>query len=169
MAESKYEKYVTRKAEIILGPGPDGAIKFRIPETYKVPLSTKTTTGPRLIFSNDHVREATSKIEYGWILGETTLLSSDKDYGAHKHDYAEIFIFFGNDAYDTAYLGGEGEFWLGEGDDTEKIIFNESCSIYVPAGLGHFPLFFRNVKSPIMMGVVVPQVGDFKMTSVSRS
>ena len=169
MAESKYEKYVTRKAEIILGPGPDGAIKFGIPETYKVPTTNKTTTGPRLIFSNDHVKEATSKVEYGWILGETTLLSSDKDYGAHKHDYAEIFIFFGNDVYDTSYLGGDGEFWLGEGDDTEKITFNESCSIYVPAGLGHFPLFFRNVKSPIMMGVIVPQVGDFKMTPVVRS
>jgi len=168
MAESRYEKYIIRKAEIILGPGPDGALKFGIPETYKVPLSNKTTTGPRLIFNNDNVKEASSKIEYGWILGETTLLSPDKNYGAHKHDYAEIFIFFGNDAYDTSYLGGEGEFWLGEGDDTGKITFNESCSVYVPAGLGHFPLFFRNVKSPIMMGVVVPQVGDFRMTSVER-
>ena len=169
MAESKYEKYVTRKAEIILGPGPDGAIKFGIPETYKVPKSNKTTTGPRMIFSNDHVKEATSKVEYGWILGDTTLLTTSGNYGAHKHDYAEIFIFFGNDAYDTAYLGGDGEFWLGEGDDTEKITFNESCSFYVPAGLGHFPLFFRNVKNPIMMGVIVPQVGDLRNTPVERS
>ena len=82
---------------------------------------------------------------------------------------AEIFIFFGNDPYDTSYLGGSGEFWLGEGKDLEKIEFDESCSVYVPAGLGHFPLFFRNVKSPIMMGVVVPEVGDFKLTPVSRS
>ena len=168
MSKSIYEKYVTRRAEVILGPGPDGAMKFGIPETYKTPLTNKTTTGPRMIFSNDNVKEATSKIEYGWILGDMTLLTSDKDYGAHKHEYAEIFIFFGNDPYDTSYLGGEGEFWLGEGDSLEKIEFNESCSIYVPAGLGHFPLFFRNVKSHIMMGVVVPQVGGFKLTPVSR-
>ena len=71
MAESKYEKYVTRKAEVILGPGPDGAIKFGIPETYKVPPDA-TTTGPRLIFSNDNVKEATTKIEYGWVMGDMT-------------------------------------------------------------------------------------------------
>ncbi|OGN99298.1 MAG: hypothetical protein A2Y89_04805 [Chloroflexi bacterium RBG_13_51_18] len=169
MMKSRYEKYVTRKAEVILGPGPDGAIKFGIPKTYKLPLTDKTTTGPRLIFSNDNVKEATSKIEYGWVIGDMTLLTSDKDYGAHKHDYPEIFIFFGNDPYDTSYLGGDGEFWLGEGNSLEKIKFDESCSIYVPAGLGHFPLFFRNVKSPIMMGVVVPEVGDFKLTPVPRS
>ena len=169
MAESKYEKYITRKAEVILGPGPDGVIKFGIPSTYKLPLTNQTTTGPRLIFSNDIVKEATSKIEYGWIIGDMTLLTSDKNYGAHKHDYAEIFIFFGNNPYDTSYLGGEGEFWLGEANDLEKITFNESCSVYVPAGLGHFPLFFRNVKSPIMMGVVVPEVGDLRPTPVSRS
>jgi hypothetical protein len=168
MAKSKYEKYVTRKATVILGPGPDGAVKFGIPGTYKVPRSNKTTTGPRMIFSNDTVKEATSKIEYGWIIGDTTLLRPDKDYGAHKHAYPEIFIFFGNDPYDTSYLGGDGEFWLGEGDDLEKIKFDASCSFYVPAGLAHFPLFFRNVKTPIMMGVVVPKVGGLKLIPVSR-
>jgi hypothetical protein len=169
MVKSKYEKYVTRQATVILGPGPDGAVKFGIPKTYKVPRTNKTTTGPRMIFSNDTVKEATSKVEYGWILGDTTLLRSDKDYGAHKHAYPEIFIFFGNDPYDTSYLGGNGEFWLGEGDDLEKIKFDTSCSFYVPAGVAHFPLFFKNVKSPIMMGVVVPKVGGLKLIPVSRS
>jgi hypothetical protein len=169
MAKSKYEKYVTRKAESVLRPGPDGVVKFGIPKTYKITKKNKTTTGPRLIFSNDVVKEATSKIEYGWIMGDMTLLNSSKDFGAHKHDYPEIFIFFGNDPYDTSYLGGEGEFWLGEGNDLERIKFDTSCSVYVPAGVGHFPLFFRNVKTPIMMGVVVPKVGDMKLTPVSRS
>ena len=167
MAESKYEKYVTRRAEIILGAGPDGAIKFGFPETYKT-APDADTTGPRMIFSNDNVSEASSKIEYGWVLQDMTLLKGDGNYGAHKHDYAEIFVFFGNDAYDTSYLGGEGEFWLGEGDDTEKIKFDESCSFYVPAGLGHFPLFFKNVKNPIMMGVVVPEVRDLKPIPIDR-
>jgi uncharacterized RmlC-like cupin family protein len=167
MTESKYEKYVTRKAEIVLRPGSDGVVKFWIPRTYKI-TKKQTTTGPRLIFSNDVVKEATSKIEYGWIMGDMTLLNSSKNFGAHKHEYPEIFIFFGNDPYDTSYLGGEGEFWLGEGNDLEKIIFGTSCSVYVPAGVGHFPLFLRNVKTPIMMGVVVPKVGDIKLTPVSR-
>ena len=167
MAKSKYEKYVSRKAEVILGRGPDGAVKFGVPKTYKT-TKNKTTTGPRLIFSNDIVKEATTKIEYGWIMRDMVLLNSGKNYGAHKHNYPEIFIFFGNDPYDTSYLGGEGEFWLGEGNDLEKIKFDASCSFYVPAGVGHFPLFFKNVKTPIMMGVIVPKVGGMKMTPVSR-
>ena len=168
MAVSKYEKYVTRKAEIILGPKPDGGLKFGVPKTYKISPQNNTTTGPRLIFSNDVVKEATSKIEYGWIFSDMVLLNNSKDFGAHKHDYPEIFIFFGNDPYDTSYLGGDGEFWMGEGDDMEKIKFDKSCSIYMPAGVGHFPLYLRNVKTPIMMGVVVPKVGDFILTPVSR-
>jgi uncharacterized RmlC-like cupin family protein len=167
MAKSKYEKYVIRKAEVILGPGPDGALKFGVPKTYKV-AKNKTTTGPRMIFSNDIVKEATTKIEYGWIMSDMVLLNDSKNYGAHKHGYPEIFIFFGNDPYDTSYLGGDGEFWLGEGDDLEKIKFDASCSFYVPAGVAHFPLFFRNVRTPIMMGVIVPKVGDMKMSPVSR-
>jgi len=168
MTASKYEKYVTRSAETVLGPGPDGVVKFGFPKTYKITDKSITTTGPRMIFSNDYIKEATSKIEYGWILADMVLLNSGKNYGAHKHDYPEIFIFFGNDPYDTSYLGGEGEFWLGEGDDLERIKFETSCSFYVPAGVGHFPLFFKNVKSPIMMGVVVPRVGNIKLTPVSR-
>jgi hypothetical protein len=168
MAESKYEKYVTRKPAIVKGPGPDGIVKFEVPKTAKIPLSNATTTGPRLIFSNDVVKESSTKIEYGFIMSDTTLLNSSKDYGAHKHDYPEIFLFFGNDPYDTTYLGAEGEFWLGEGNDLEKIKFDISCSIYVPADIGHFPLFFKNVRTPVMMGVVVPQVGDFKLIPISR-
>ncbi len=170
MPASKYEKYVTRKAETVLGPGPDGVVRFGFPETYAITDRTIATTGPRMIFSNDYVKEAASKVEYGWILKDLTLLSNDpqKNYGAHKHSYPEIFIFFGNDPYDTSYLGGEGEFWLGEGDELEKITFDTSCSFYVPAGVGHFPLFFRNIRSPIAMNVVVPNVGDIRMTLVER-
>jgi hypothetical protein len=169
MVESRYEKYVTRKPAIIKGIGPDGKVKFKVPETGKIPLQDETTTGPRLIFANDFVKEAATKVEYGFIMKDTTLLSRTRDYGAHKHDYAEIFLFFGNDPYDTTYLGGEGEFWIDEGNKLEKIQFNTSCSVYVPGGVAHFPLFFRNVKTPIMMGVVVPKiVGDLQNTPVSR-
>jgi hypothetical protein len=170
MAASKYEKYVIRKAETVLGPGPDGVVKFGFPKTYKITDKSITTTGPRMIFSGDYVKEASTKIEYGWVLKDMTLLSGDasRSYGAHKHDYPEIFVFFGNDPYDTSYLGGEGEFWLGEGTDLEKIKFDTSVSFYIPAGLGHFPLFFKNVKTPIAMNVIVPKVGDLKILPVKR-
>lgn len=171
MKESKFEKYVTRRPAVVLGPGKDGIVRFEVPKTDKIPMINKINTGPRLIFSNDFVKESSTKIEYGFIMGDTTLLTpdKDKDYGAHKHEYPEIFLFWGNDPNDTQYLGCEGEFWMGEGSDLEKIKFDKSCSIYVPAGVGHFPLFFHNVKSPVMMGVVVPKVGDIKLVHVPRS
>lgn len=169
MAETKYEKYVIRKPAIIAGRDSEGRVKFKVPDTVRIPPDNEMTTGPRLIFSNDVVREATVKIEYGFVMRDTTLLYTSPNYGAHKHDYAEIFLFLGTNPCDTNYLGAEGEFWLGEGDDLEKIRFDTSCSIYVPAGVAHFPLFFRNVKSPVMMGVVLPIAGEFKLVPVSRS
>ncbi len=169
MAESRYEKYVTRKPLVVIGPGPDGIVRFKAPETSKIPLMNKNNTGPRLIFSSDFVKEATTKIEYGFILGDTVLLNDSKDFGAHKHDYPEVFLFLGNNPHDTNYLGAEGEFWLGEGNELEKIRFDTSCSIYIPSNVAHFPLYFKNVKTPVMMGVVVSQAGDMVNVPVSRS
>jgi hypothetical protein len=166
--ESRYEKYITRKPAVISGMGPDG-IKFEVPKADRIPLASPLNTGPRLIFNNDMIKEATTKIEYGFIMGDVTLLKDSPDYGAHKHAYAEIFLFLGNDPQNTIYLGAEGEFWLGEGAELEKIKFNTSCSVFVPPGLAHFPLYIRHVKTPVMMGVVVPQVGDLKNTPVVRS
>jgi hypothetical protein len=168
MAESKFEKYVTRKPLIVTGPGADYVVRYKTPETGKIPLINQNNTGPRLIFSKEFVPEATIKIEYGFILGETVLLNDGKNYGAHRHGYSEVFLFLGNDPQDTGYLGAEGEFWLGEGDDLEKIRFNTSCSIYVPSNVAHFPLFFKNVKTPVMMGVVISQAGDMVNIPVTR-
>jgi hypothetical protein len=169
MARSKYEKYVTRRAELVIGPGPEGGlVKYAAPKTLRITDRTIKTTGPRMIFNCDHIAEAPLKIEYGWILRDMVLLNDDVNYGAHKHAYPEIFTFYGNDPYDTSYLGGEGEFWLGEGDETEKIVFGEACSVYVPGGVGHFPLYFRNVRSPIMLGVVMFDVRVQNNTPIER-
>ena len=161
MAESKYEKYITRKPAIIVGPGPDGVVRFEVPKTDKIPLTSDKTTGPRLIFSNDVVKEATTKVEYGFIMKDITLLNDkSKNYGAHKHDYAEIFLFTGNDPYDTNYLGGEGEFWLGEGEELEKAVFTTSSAVYVAPGVAHFPQIWKNVQRPVMTMVIMPTTGE---------
>jgi hypothetical protein len=166
--ESKYEKYVTRRPLVLVSQGAAGKPKFEMFKGEVLPPTNQFTSGPRMIFSNDIVKEGQSKIEYGWILSDTTLLSDKGNYGAHKHDYPEIFIFFGNDPNDSLYLGAEGEFWLGEGAETEKIKFDKACSFYVPAGVAHFPLYIRNLASPVQMVVVVPVVGDFELFPVER-
>jgi hypothetical protein len=166
MAESKYEKYVTRKPAILKGAGPDGPI-FQVPETDEIPTISQVDTGPRLIFSKDFLKDDNSIIEYGFITGDT-VIGDGKNIGAHKHDYGEIFLFLGTNPNDTQFLGAEVEFWLDEGEDLEKIEFTTSSSIYVPPGVAHFPMFWRNVKGPNMMVVIVPGIAKLKVIPVRR-
>jgi hypothetical protein len=63
----------------------------------------------------------------------------------HKHNYDEVLAMFGTDINDPYELNGEVEFWLGD----EKHIITKSCIIFIPKGLMHCPLIYRNVKKPI--------------------
>jgi hypothetical protein len=63
----------------------------------------------------------------------------------HKHDYDEVLAMFGTDVDDPYELNGEVEFWLGD----EKHIITKSCIIFIPQGLMHCPLIYRNVTKPI--------------------
>jgi mannose-6-phosphate isomerase-like protein (cupin superfamily) len=66
------------------------------------------------------------------------------------HTADEIFLFFGTDPDNPTDLGGEVEFWLGLGEDAEKYIITKPSCIYVPAGLVHAPIVFRNVRRPFI-------------------
>ena len=161
MAESRYEKYVVRKPAIVTGD-----YKDKIPETDEIPVSSVVDTGPRVIFSPDRVQEANSIIEYGIISGDVTI-GEGYITEPHKHDYEEIFLFLGTDQKNTSDLGAEVEFWLGEGDERDKVIFNTSSSIYVPAGLAHFPQIWRNVVRPVMTIVIMPTSKERVLKPVS--
>lgn len=157
MGESRYEKYVIRKPAILVR---DGDIYVdRVPETDKLPVWSEKDTGPRVIFSNDLISGATTKIEYGFITGDINV-GNGEDFNPHKHDYEEIFLFLGTDPADTGILGAEIEFWLGEGDELEKVLINTSSAVYVPAGLAHFPQIWKNVTRPVMTMVIMPTTGE---------
>ena len=157
MSGSKYEKYVIRKPAILVR---DGDIYIdKVPETDELPVWDKLDTGPRVIFSNDFIKDATTKIEYGFITGDKNI-GDGNDFNPHKHDYEEIFLFLGTDPADTARLGAEIEFWLGEGNDLEKVIINTSSAVYVPAGMAHFPQIWKNVERPVMTMVIMPTTGE---------
>ena len=150
MPKSKYEKYVVRKPAIVTADYRD-----EIPATDKIPISSPVDTGPRVIFSPDRVKEGNSIVEYGIISGDVTI-GEGYITEPHKHDYEEIFLFLGTDPNDTADLGAEVDFWVGEGKDREKITFTTSSSIYIPPGTVHFPQIWRNVKRPVMTVVIMP-------------
>jgi len=66
-----------------------------------------------VIFSNDFIANAHTKIEYGFITGDINV-GNGEDFNPHKHDYEEIFLFWAP-IQKTPQLGAEIEFWLGEG------------------------------------------------------
>jgi hypothetical protein len=69
--------------------------------------------------------------------------------GGHAHDDCdELFLFLGSDPHDTLSLGGEVEFWLGEGEDAQKFIAKTPTAEWVPKGLAHNPHYFTKVKDP---------------------
>jgi len=74
--------------------------------------------------------------------------------GGHAHDFDELFLFFGTDPHDTLNLGGEVEFWLGEGDEAEKFVSTKPMGAWVPGGVVHNPVYFRRVDRPIMWVVI---------------
>jgi hypothetical protein len=162
MAQSKYEKYVTRKPAIIKSDYSEEVPKG------KIPLRTPVDTGPLIIFSKAFVPEANSIIEYGIVTGDM-VIGDGSFVNKHKHDYEEIFMFLGTDAKDPNDLGAEVEFWIGDGKDQEKIVFTTSSSIFVPPGVAHFPQIWRNVKRPVFTVVVMPTTGKKAIKPAAKS
>jgi uncharacterized RmlC-like cupin family protein len=166
MVASRWEKYIVRKPGIIRSVTPE-RVFIEVPEGDKIPVQSGVDTGPLVIFSDDFLQGATTKVEYGFITGDTEI-GTGRGFGAHKHNYGEIFLFLGTNPTDTNNLGATAEFWLGEGEALEKVKFNTSSSVYVPPGVAHFPLIWSNVKSPVMMVVIVPTTSRHKAVPVKR-
>jgi hypothetical protein len=64
---------------------------------------------------------------------------------AHKHDFAEVFLFVPCTDDLKAY-DAETELYLGE--EGEKIIINRTMAVHVPAGLVHCPIIHKRVGTP---------------------
>ncbi|MCX7911351.1 MAG: hypothetical protein N2506_00070 [Dehalococcoidales bacterium] len=162
---SRYEKYIVRKPGVVKAVTGERLV-VEVP-SGEIPVRSPVDTGPLVIFSDDFLPGATTKVEYGFITGDTEI-GMGKGFGAHKHEYPEIFLFLGTDHRDVQSLGAEAEFWLGEGDELEKVKFTTSSSVYVPPGVAHFPLIWRKIRRPVMMAVIVPQGTKYRAIPVKR-
>ncbi len=143
----KYEKYVVTKTI-----PPDPSIKWGIPELGITDLfHFLTPSGP--------IKESNTMLEFAWIVkGSAFGVTEDKP--PHAHECDEIFLFMGSNPEEPDKLGAEIEFWMGEGDETEIIKMNTSGLVFVPKGLVHLPLFFRNVKKPLIWIVIGLNIGE---------
>lgn len=138
MAGRKYEKYVVRQAVR--------------PADFLDPMAAGFMTMPPLIFLNGDkpIQGSNQFLEVVWIWAEGAA-ALNPDRPPHSHGFDEIFIFLGSNREDPDDLGGEVEFWLGQGDDTEKYHFTTSTCIFVPRGLVHLPMIFKNIKRPFLL------------------
>jgi hypothetical protein len=125
-------------------------------------------TGPEIPISPYLVPGCYTFIEYGFIRGDMEMGTKGQFVKPHKHKgYDEIFLFIGTNSEDIRDLGGEIEFWIGEDENLEKIIITEPGAIFVPKGTAHFPMFFKNVKRPIIMPVIMPKMAKRDFVPVS--
>ncbi|MGD9118620.1 MAG: hypothetical protein PVJ08_07825, partial [Dehalococcoidia bacterium] len=65
-----------------------------------------------------------------------------------------IFYFLGTNPEDPSDLGAEVEFWLGDGEETEKMVINSPSALYVPPEVPRFPIRWKNLKRPCIFGVI---------------
>jgi hypothetical protein len=71
--------------------------------------------------------------------------------GSHKHDYPQYLTFLGGDITNMIDLGGVVELTLSvDGINLEKHIINRATTVYIPPGLFHGPLVYKNVTKPIL-------------------
>jgi hypothetical protein len=152
MTQKKYAKYVNE-----LAPNPDiGQNQTHIGKITEV-----------LEFDKHHYEIATHHIESfiiyapGAGLHTGSSLLVDTISGKEFRDYPiklpvdELSLFIGTNPEDPADLGGEVEFWLGEGEEAEKYTITKSSCVHCPAGLVHLPVYFRRVNRPFVFVVIV--------------
>jgi len=159
---SKWEKYVVRKPMIMFNDGT--GVKEAIPQVTPIPVWSPVDTGPLVMMNPTFVPGSPVMIEYGYLSGDLQHGTSTDRIKPHKHDdYDETFFFLGTDPRDVSDLGGEVEFWLGEGEDLTKIVLDSSGAVFMPKGVAHFPLYVRNVKRPIFHMVIMSNIVERKI------
>jgi len=109
---------------------------------------------PPLIFDKKVVKEATHNVRIyhvyapGAGTGLPTKGKTSDNGKCHAHPYDEFSLFLGTDPLNPTELGGELEFWIGEGDEAQRFIINKSSAEWIPAGVLHDPHYYRKVNNP---------------------
>jgi len=113
------------------------------------------------LLSSSQLKEASHYLTAGWIYG---VPEPNPCTGEHKHNHDEIIFFIGSDHHTPQVLGAEIEFYLAR----QRIIFNTTAAVYIPGGLTHGPLIWRDVSKPhlqvsLMVGTGSYEADDLKV------
>ena len=142
MAEKKYEKYIITENILAANPPPSDVMK----SLEKQRMTGNSMDHAALYSLNDKVIPG-GMFTHGHWIWETHGNKGVEIESPHKHDFNEVFGFFCANRENPRQLNGEIEFWL----EDEKYIIDYSCLVFIPRGLKHAPIVFRNVKSPIFI------------------
>lgn len=80
-------------------------------------------------------------VETGWVLG---MPDPNPHIEEHAHDYDEIVLHIGTDPDNPEDLGGEIEIGL----DGQPVVINRTSAIYIPKGMKHGPLVWKEFHHP---------------------
>jgi len=138
MAELQNAKYIVYDTKPI---PPELIEKMR--ERRKDIQSTIKST--RLLWmDNEMVEGATFYMECVWLWSGSVTGSTEEP---HVHDFDEIIGFVGCNPDSPHDLDGEIELWL----EDEQYIITKSCLVFIPGGLRHCPMIFRNINKPVLL------------------
>jgi hypothetical protein len=128
MAESKYGKNIITE------------LKLKTPAPWDPVFSPEEMTN--ILSLDNNVLKGSMYVETVWMLPP---VSKRRSGDSHSHDFDEVLGFFGSNPDDPHDLGGEVD--VNIGGEVHNV--NKSCLIFVPKGVKHGPLNFKNLKRPI--------------------
>jgi hypothetical protein len=148
----KYEKYIIRNPALF--PDDNSGMSLRFVDNVRAAVGDSVMP---IVWCEPRLQaKANSILELGLITKDGVSPSGPGEIGvSHKHNYDEIFLFLGTNPDDISDLGCTVEYWVGEGSNTEKIVVDTSTCMWVPAGLAHHPMVFKNVRRTAYYFVVM--------------
>jgi hypothetical protein len=97
----------------------------------------------------------------GWGCGDTFKINDTRIAGIVdtvrslpvKHPFTVSYYFYSlaEDLEHAEDLGGEVEFWIGEGAEAEQYIFTKPTFVFIPPRIVHQPIYIREVHRPFFM------------------
>ena len=126
MAESELDKYVRKTAATTEGHHTE-------------------VTSPRLMLKSD---EDFGDLKFG--LGSQAITQPFEMVSEHHyHDFNQFLFFTGGDGTNMPDLGGVVELTLSkDGKNKKKYTITEATCVYIPVGMYHCPLNFKQVNGP---------------------
>jgi hypothetical protein len=105
----------------------------------------------RLLWMDDEkVKNANFYMECVWLWGGKTTSGTTEE--PHVHPFPEVIGFISSDPDNPGDLDARMEIILGD----ETHFLTKSCLVYIPPGMKHCPLTFREVNRPVFFFTLAP-------------